>query len=172
MFFEPIYQPLPLSSEPDPATVAGLVAGFENTLGDGLAFNNRMWGFWKGKNGRWYSDAWGGNGATGGRSVAFFRASGWKFLGTAGAVTSVMFSTGAIVQAVNNDRKQDIPKPALDIGMVGYGAVTGPPGWILGTGYFLIDATVGWGPALDSLGRTTEENRRILGPTWVPWARE
>lgn len=172
LFFEPMYEPLHLTDAPDPATVAGLVAGVGNTVGDGLAFNNRMWGYWKGRNGKWNKDTWGGNGATGGRSVAFSRAAAWKFLGTAGAVSGIVISSSTIVGALANGRPNDVPKPVLDIGVTGWSVVTGPPGWVVGTSYFLIDATIGWGPALESMNHNMEQNRAVLGPTWVPWARE
>jgi hypothetical protein len=142
-------------------------------VGDALALNNRMWGYWKGpNNGRWYPDAHHPNGATGARSLAFSRAAAWKSFGTFGAVSTVVISSGVMITAIADDRPNDAAKPALDIGVVGWSVGTGPPGWVVGTGYFLIDATIGWGPALDSLNQNMESNRAILGPTWVPWARE
>ena len=173
LFYEPLYESVSLMDEPDPASVAGLVYGTFNMVGDGLAYNNRMWGYWKGKNGKWYPDSHHPNGATGARSVVFKRAAAWKFFGTVGAFTTVAISGTSAFKALGDDRPQDAVKPGIDIGVVGWSAATGPPGWVAGTGYFVVDATVGWGPALDSMSRNIEANRRITGdPNWVPWARE
>ena len=56
-------------------------------------------------------------------------------------------------EAILDGRPEDAAKPALDLTVTGVSVVTGPWGWVAGTGYFAIDQTIGWEPVIDSMDR-------------------
>jgi hypothetical protein len=57
-------------------------------------------------------------------------------------------------------------KSGLDLTM-GYIGTMGPIGFTISGIYFVVDTTVGWDKALESMDRNTRENRRII-PNWSP----
>lgn len=63
-------------------------------------------------------------------------------------------------------------KAGINTLMVSVGLYGGFPGMIVSGGYFLIDGTIGWGNATQSLETVTEKNLAILGPGWSPFRME
>ena len=104
-------------------------------------------GGWKGKNGIWYSQKWGGNGATGGRLK--FAAESSE---VAGKIGRGLFFVGAAFSAAHMAEgliDRDYNKAVLgaaDLGAGVLGEFGGPLGWAFSGGYFtgrLIDDTFG-----------------------------
>ncbi|MDT0605372.1 RHS repeat domain-containing protein [Thalassotalea castellviae] len=95
-------------------------------------------GVWLGKNGKYYSSKWGGNGSTGGRSVATSRANGLKLFGRFSFVTSA----GISVYNYNTPNGPSGMKTSLDIGMAALGFVW-PIGTAASAAYFMVDISNG-----------------------------
>ena len=60
-------------------------------------------------------------------------------------------------------------KAGLNTFMTGVGLSGGPVGWGIAGSYFLIDATIGWDNALQSLDNITRQNQAIHGAGWSPF---
>ena len=117
---------------------AGLnAASFGASAGE---YSNVINGMWKGANGKWYSTNWGGNQWTGARTNALSKAGYFKL------ASRGMFFVGAGISgyegyvAFQSGDYSGVAKSALDIGMGAFATFGGPPGWIIGGGYFLLDA--------------------------------
>lgn len=115
----------------DGANITNTAAGSLLAVGEKIVVNAD--GTWLGKNGKYYHAGWGGNGATGGRSVALKNA---KLLKAGGMVT-----LGATVPLTIYDVQQgnqSAGKGFVDIGMAAVGLA-----WPLGTfasiSYFAVD---------------------------------
>jgi RHS repeat-associated protein len=89
-------------------------------------------GMWQGKNGKWYSTKWGGNGATGARSSVLARANKFSALGRYTFVGGAIISG---VQFMGNPTLNQGLQSGTDIGM-GYISTLGPVGFTISTIYF------------------------------------
>lgn len=91
-------------------------------------------------NGKWNSLEWGGNQWTGTRANAL-RKAGYFKLASRG-----IFFVGASISgyqgyvAYQNGDYAGVAKSGLDIVMGAFSTFGGPPGWIIGGGYFALDA--------------------------------
>src|ERR1051326_218164 len=74
-------------------------------------------GMWRGRNGVMYPMRWGGNGATGGRSVAVGMAEELRFLGRAAGVGGMVLSTVQGVQAYRQGDNEGATKSGIDLVM-------------------------------------------------------
>jgi len=112
-------------------------AGFFSSAGE---YSNVMNGSWRGLNGKWNSLEWGGNKWTGARANALSKAGYFKI------ASRGFFFAGAFIsgyQGYSAFQKGDytgVTKSGLDIGMGAFATFGGPPGWIIGGGYFALDA--------------------------------
>jgi hypothetical protein len=112
-------------------------AGFVSSAGE---YSNVINGSWRGVNGNWNSLEWGGNQWTGARANALSKAGYFK------VASRGFFYTGAFIsgyQGFSAYQKGDyggVAKSGLDIGMGAFATFGGPPGWIIGGGYFGLDA--------------------------------
>lgn len=119
-----------------------------------------------------YPSGWRGNG-----SVSTFNIS--KAGKLAGIIT---FGVGTAIDAYGvytyytqgseNPNAVHPAKAGTNLGVGVYGLYGGPPGWIMGTIYFIGDATIpgGWPAAMKAAADNTQRNREILGPSWNPRA--
>jgi len=113
------------------------VGGFLSSAGE---YSNVINGSWKGINGKWNSIKWGGNGATGSRTIALGKARYFK------AASKSFFAVGTGISlyqgygAYKNGDYSGAAKSGLDVGMGAFATFGGPPGWIIGGGYFALDA--------------------------------
>lgn len=136
--------PTPRSTPTDNDTRAlNALLGACNTAADYGQYTNILNGQWKGKNGKWYRMGWGGNGSTGGRSVAVGNAQAFKILGRSMAVLSVGVSAAQGYEALQNNDKARAAKAGLDITMTGVGVFGGPVGATVSGTYLVIDL-IGW----------------------------
>ncbi len=125
-------------------------------------------GMWKGKNGKWNLNGWGGNGATGGRNAVKKSAERLKIIGRG------FFLVGTGISAVQGGADiahgdyAGAEKSGLDIGMSTLGELGGPPGWIAAGGYFGVDATIGWGPLLQANEQMIYQDAQN-GEAWTPY---
>ena len=107
---------------------------------------------WKGANLKWNRMGWGGNGATGARSLAIENAGSFKVLGRSMFYLGVGISAVQGVQAARQGNwgltDNGAAKSLLDIGMARVGLM-GPYGAAASGVYFGVDMTVGW----DTVGR-------------------
>jgi hypothetical protein len=112
-------------------------AGFATGVGE---YSNATNGMWKGANGKWYSTSWGGNQWTGARSKVMSKAGYFK------VASRVFFYAGTLIsgyqgfQAYQRGDYFGVAKSGLDITMGTIATFGGPPGLIIGGGYFLLDA--------------------------------
>ncbi len=126
---------------------------------------------WLGNNGKYYSKSWGGNQYTGSRAGALNASKAYRIAGR------LTFAAGAFIsgyEGYNHLRAGNyagFSKSGLDIGMGAVGFL-GPIGLGVSAGYFIIDSTIGWNNAFQSLDRTTQYNQSILGSGWSPFRME
>ena len=126
---------------------------------------------WLGNNGKYYSKSWGGNQYTGSRAGALNASKAYRIAGR------LTFAAGAFIsgyEGYNHLRAGNyagFSKSGLDIGMGAVGFL-GPIGLAVSAGYFIIDSTIGWNNAFQSLDRTTQYNQSILGSGWSPFRME
>jgi RHS repeat-associated protein len=130
------------------STLLGLPVGSAG-LGAGIAEHTAPFflvqgGKWRGLNGNWYSLGWGGNGATGARSLAL-EGSRW-----ASAFGKGLFYVGAgisLYQGVDSLVSEGNPsaaaKAGVDLGISALG-LAGPGGAAVAGSYWLLDVTVGF----------------------------
>ncbi|MDD3321625.1 MAG: RHS repeat-associated core domain-containing protein [Paludibacter sp.] len=112
-------------------------AGFVSSAGE---YSNVINGEWIGINGKWNSLEWGGNQWTGARQIALSKA-GYFNLASKGFFYAGAFISG--YQGYSAFQKGDYlgaAKSGLDIGLGAFATFGGPPGWIIGGGYFALDA--------------------------------
>ena len=108
------------------STFYGAYAGFQE-------LSSVRNGYWLGKNGKWNSLTWGGNGATGARSITLAKASKW------GAIGKFTFGVGVVIsgiQFVNNFTLQQGIQSGTDITFGAIGTYGGPIGWTVSGLYF------------------------------------
>lgn len=68
--------------------------------------------------------------------------------------------------------RQSFGKLALNFSMLAVGVFGGVIGATIAAAYSIIDVTIGWPEALESLERTTTKNQKILGAGWSPMRME
>ncbi len=120
---------------------------------------------WLGKNFKYYNSSWGGNQWTGARSSVMNNVKALKI----GA--RFTFAIGAFIslfEGVSSYSRGDTTgslKAGLDLSMASVGFIP-----IVGTfasaTYFAVDATIGWGNALEAHDKMTKETQSILGSGW------
>ncbi|TWX44601.1 RHS repeat-associated core domain-containing protein, partial [Colwellia hornerae] len=115
----------------DQVNMPNNVAGYALALMTQVAVGDS--GMWLGKNLKYNSPTWGGNGYTGGRSVAYARANYLKFAGRASLVGSI----GMTAYNVQSGR-QSATKGFVDVGMAVVG-VFWPFGTFASISYFTVD---------------------------------
>lgn len=103
-------------------------------------YANVINGSWRGVNGKWYSTSWQGNQWTGARSSAISKSGVFKLAGRGIFVVSTGISLYEGGDALLNGDYASAAKAGLDIGMGAFATFAGPPGWVIGGGYFLLDA--------------------------------
>jgi hypothetical protein len=94
----------------------------------------------RGVNGKWNSLDWGGNQWTGARSNALSRAGYFKLASRGFFVVGTGISLYEGGDALMTGNYAGAAKSGLNIGMGAFATFGGPPGWIVGGGYFLLDA--------------------------------
>lgn len=97
---------------------------------------------WRGANGKWNRIGWGGNGATGGRSLATGAADAFRVLGRSLVGVNVLLSGYQGVQAYRQGNNAAAAKSGLDLGMSLVG-LAGPLGATASALYFTGDM-IGW----------------------------
>ena len=112
-------------------------AGFASTAREySIVINGR----WRGVNGKWYSLEWGGNQWTGARANALRKAGYFKLasrgLFVVGTGISLYQGAGALLRG----DYAGATKSVFDIGMGAFATYGGPLGWVIGGGYFALDA--------------------------------
>lgn len=112
-------------------------AGFVSSAGE---YSNVINGSWKGVNGKWDSLEWGGNQWTGARANALSKAGYFKLASRGFFVVGTGISLYQGGDALLNGNYAGAAKSGLDIGMGAFTTFGGPPGWIIGGGYFALDA--------------------------------
>jgi RHS repeat-associated protein len=112
-------------------------AGFISSGGE---YSNVVYGNWRGANGKWYPTRWGGNQWTGARSTVMSRAGAFKLASRGFFVVGTGISLYQGGDALLYGDYEGASKSGLDIGMGAFATFGGPPGWIIGGGYFLLDA--------------------------------
>ena len=60
-------------------------------------------------------------------------------------------------------------KSGLDIGMGALATFGGLGGLIIGSGYLLIDYTIGWNNAINNMHHITTQTQRVNGRAWNPY---
>jgi hypothetical protein len=112
-------------------------SGFVSSAGE---YSNVINGSWRGVNGKWNSLDWGGNQWTGARSNALSRAGYFKLASRGFFVVGTGISLYEGGDALMTGNYAGAAKSGLNIGMGAFATFGGPPGWIVGGGYFLLDA--------------------------------
>jgi len=112
-------------------------AGFVSSAGE---YSNVINGSWSGVNGKWNSLKWGGNQWTGARSTALSEAGYFKLVSRWTFVAGAVISGFQGYNAYQNGDYGGVNKSGLDIGMGAFATFGGPLGWIIGGGYFALDA--------------------------------
>jgi len=91
-------------------------------------------------NGKWNSLEWGGNQWTGASTYALSKAGYFRLASKGFFVVGTGISLYQGGNALLNGNYAGAAKSGLDIGMGTFATFGGPPGWIIGGGYFLLDA--------------------------------
>lgn len=112
-------------------------AGFVSSGGE---YSNVINGSWRGVNGKWNSLEWGGNQWTGARANALSKAGYFKLASRGFFVVGTGISLYQGGDALLNGNYAGAAKSGLDIGMGAFATFGGTPGWIIGGGYFALDA--------------------------------
>lgn len=112
-------------------------AGFVSSAGE---YSNVINGSWRGVNGKWNSLEWGGNQWTGARANALSKAGYFKLASRGLFVVGTGISLYQGGDALLKGDYAGAAKSGLDIGMGAFATFGGPPGWIIGGGYFALDA--------------------------------
>ena len=135
------------------STFYGAYAGFQE-------LSSVRNGYWLGKNGKWNSLTWGGNGATGGRSIALAKASKW------GAISRFTFIASIPIgayQVIDNPTTQQAVQSSADVIMGAIGAYGGAPGWFISGVYFADQFAASTFPAYKKYREMTNFNGRYKG---------
>ena len=114
-----------------------VAGGFVSSAGE---YSNVINGSWRGVNGKWNSLDWGGNKWTGARANALSKAGYFKLASRGLFVIGTGISLYQGGDALLNGNYAGTFKSGLDISMGALATFGGPPGWIIGGGYFLLDA--------------------------------
>lgn len=145
-------------------------AGFVSSAGE---YSNVINGNWRGINGKWNSLEWGGNQWTGARANALSKAGYFKIASRGFFVVGTGISLYQGGDALLNGNYAGAAKSGLDIGMGAFATFGGPPGWIIGGGYFLLDAvgafdrpmnTTPYVPAMFAVPDNTYVAPRVIFP--------
>jgi len=118
------------------------ICGAASSYGQYSSVSNGMWR--STLNGKSYPLSWGGNGATGARSLIKNTAGAFRLLGKAAGVLGMGMSLTQGVQAYRQGDKAEVATRGLDFVMGGVGTFGGPYGAAAGAVYFGVDMTVGW----------------------------
>ena len=111
--------------------ITNAITGYGVTLGSKVLVNGD--GNWLGKNLKYNAPSWGGNGSTGGRSLAHTRAGYLNFLGRASLVGSIGVTTYNVQSG-----KQSATKGFVDVSMAVVG-MAWPFGTFASIAYFSVD---------------------------------
>ena len=128
--------PISTTTDPLPGISAPLIGA-----GTGAGFGEYSFergGYWRGGNGNWYPMRWGGNGATGGRSVVTSTAGGFRLFGRFVFAVSAANSLYQGADAYKQGDRQGVFNAGTDIGMGALGTFGGPVGFggnLVYTGY-------------------------------------
>jgi RHS repeat-associated protein len=147
----------------DPASDR-LVSGALNVTGAAASLNryrtlNPAETSWRGFNGGSNRIGWGGNGSTGGRSLAVTKAGAFKVLGRAAGGLGMALSLGQGYQAYQRGDRGGVVKSGFDLGFGAAGTFGGPYGAAASGVYFGVDMTVGW----PKMAETALERKVITG---------
>ena len=112
-------------------------AGFASSAGE---YSNVINGRWRGANGKWNSLQWGGNQWTGALSSILSKAGYFKIASRGFFVVGTGISLYQGGDALLDGNYAGAAKSGFDIGMGAYATFGGPPRWIIGGGYFALDA--------------------------------
>ncbi|MDD3141895.1 MAG: hypothetical protein PHX08_23430 [Lachnospiraceae bacterium] len=112
-------------------------AGFVSSAGE---YSNVINGEWIGINGKWNSLEWGGNQWTGARQIALSKAGYFKLASRVFFVIGTGISLYQGGDALLKGNYIGASKSGFDIGMGALATFGGPPGWVIGGGYFALDA--------------------------------
>ena len=135
------------------STFYGAYAGFQE-------LSSVRNGYWLGKNGKWNALTWGGNGATGGRSIALSKSARWGLISKSTFILGAFISTYQVIE--NPTTNQSIQSSA-DIIMGGIGAYGGAPGWFISGVYFADQFATSIFPAYKRYREITNFNGRYKG---------
>jgi RHS repeat-associated protein len=113
------------------------VAGFAASAGE---YSNVVYGSWRGINGEWYSTSWWGNQWTGAKSSVVSRAGAFRLASRSFFYAGALISGYQGFSAFQSGDYEGAAKSGFDIGIGAYATFGGPPGWIIGGGYFTLDA--------------------------------
>jgi len=137
-------------------------------------YSNVINGSWRGANGKWYPTTWWGNQWTGTRSTVMSRAGAFKLASRGFFVVGTGISLFQGGDALLNGNYAEAAKSGLDIGMGAFATFGGPSGWIIGGGYFLLDAigaferpmiTTPYVPPMYAI----PDNTHVSRPAVYPW---
>lgn len=130
-------------------------AGVTASLGPISVANENQW---KGKNGKWYNNIWGGNQHSGGRTDVLKRADTIKAAGQGLFFVSAAISTIQLVDSYQNGDNFGVAKAALDMGWgaaATFGGTVGAAGYV---SYSISSALIDNYPAVRSVTVTPVVN--------------
>jgi RHS repeat-associated protein len=117
---------------------------------------------WRGVNGKWNDMSWGGNGYTGGRSLAVAKAGAFRVANKAFFFAGAGISGYQLFGNVRTGNYAGAAKNGLDVGMSAAATFGGPYGLAIGGTYFVGD-TIGWKNISDSHERLVRDVERVSG---------
>jgi hypothetical protein len=120
------------SSNSGTAALGNGIIGYGGQIASQVIVNQD--GNWLGKNFKYNAPTWGGNGATGGRTLAHGKVNSLKLLGRA----SFLGSAGLSAYNYMQPDGPSLTKTSVDIGMAALGFVW-PIGTIVSASYFMVD---------------------------------
>lgn len=158
------------SSPRDANAISGMfnVCGATASYGQYSSVNAAGTAWRSGVNNNWYSMRWGGNGATGARSVAQGSADAFSLLGKSMFYLGASISAVQGVQAYRQGNYGRTAKSALDI-VMGRVALAGPQGAAAGVLYFGVDMTVGWDSTIQDAQKRAPSQCIMNSGVWLPF---
>jgi len=118
-------------------------AGFADFAFGAGQFSNVANGQWRGANGKWYSQVWGGNQWTGPRSAAINSAKAFEIAGRASLVLGLTVNGAQGAHAALNNDTFGAAGAGIDATIGLATALGGPVGWAIGAGYFGLEYSGG-----------------------------
>jgi RHS repeat-associated protein len=180
-------EPVTITGKPKPkennsspwawAPLSGLINNSVNTAGGYLEnFANAKTTLGYGFKDSWYRlklyrSGWPGNQYVGTFNIAKAGKLAGKITFGVGTAIDAYGVYTYYTQGAENPNAVHPAKAGVNAGVGVYGLYAGPPGWILGTIYFVGDAALpgGWEAGLDKLGKIQEYNSKVLGKHWNPY---